>query len=284
MEVVAKAALYLGLVATLGAGAWGRWVAPGEMRSGARRRLAIGAILGVALVASGALGEVVALLQRITRGAADLGLVVEYLGATRHGRWALVTIALAIPLGWWSARRPSTQATGLERVAYAALGVAWLGSVAAAGHSGAMGLGPAAASLAHLIALVGWGGALVWLALLPLWGDPALARRPLNWIDRVGPPALAALLASGGAMTLLHLHDPLSNATSTAYGRAWLGKLALVSVVVVLAGVNRFVHVPAFRRGATAGLRRLVRVEAALLALVLIATAVLSTRPPVHAP
>ena len=85
-------------------------------------------------------------------------------------------------------------------------------------------------------------------------------------------------------MTLLHLHDPLSNATSTAYGRAWLGKLALVSVVVVLAGVNRFVHVPAFRRGATAGLRRLVRVEAALLTLVLIATAVLSTRPPVHAP
>ncbi len=85
-------------------------------------------------------------------------------------------------------------------------------------------------------------------------------------------------------MATLHMYG-VEAITTSAYGRSLTVKLLLVTIVLALAAANRWLFVPLLERfDRSLPLRRSVRVETALLALVLVATAVVATREPAHEP
>lgn len=292
MDIVAKAATYFGFALALGASVFSRFVFP-DPPAAARRALAWGPAVGALLVVVGAVMDVAAVLVRVARVPVDADLVRSYVSVTLHGRASLLRVGLAVVAGMWGGIRIRTAAANgrtsrahrscvfVERGAFVAFGLAWLATAAWVGHSGAMGLGGAIASLAHLTAVVAWAGALAWLAWLPVWPDGARLGAAVDYVGRVGVVSVIVLAASGTAMARLHLH-PLAAIVSSSYGWALLAKLALVAAVVATAAVNRWRRVPAFARGERGGLWRAVRLESALLAAVIVATSVLATRPPMH--
>ena len=246
-----------------------------------RSALAWGIAVGATLVTVGAALDIVAVLDRITDGRFDVDVLLQDVGSTQHGQASALRAALALVAIAWSLRvlaRPS-----IDRIAFAGFALLWLATAAWVGHSGAMGLGGAVASLLHFIAVVAWVGVLVWLAWLPVWPDGPHLARAVTWVGRVGLVAVAVLAVTGVAMARLHLHSAAALATSD-YGTALIAKLVLVLAVVATAAVDRFKRAPAFTRGERGPLLRMVRVESILLAAVVLATAVLATRPPVHGP
>lgn len=281
MDVLANAATYVGFVLALGAGTFARFAYPAAPPS-VRRTLAWGVAIGASLVAIGAVLDVTAVLERVTRGRYDAEVLLQYLSTTRHGQASALRVVLALVAIAWGLRTLVGRAH-VDRAAFGAFALAWLASAAWVGHSGAMGLGGAIASLLHLVAVVAWVGVLSWLAWLPVWPDGAQLARAVTWVGRVGLAAVSVLTVTGVVMARLHL-DPPSAIASSSYGAALIAKLALVAAVVAIAALNRFRRVPAFARGDRGPLLRSVRLESALLAAVVLATAVLATRPPVHGP
>jgi putative copper export protein len=279
MEILAKAATYLGFVLAVGAGVVGVTF-PDAVPAARRRRIAVGTMAGAALVVAGGLGEAWWLLERITRGRTDGNLFFGYLTDTRHGVAVLVRVAIAAVVTALAARRTALPLPGVMVAVPVAL--AWLASAAAVGHSGAMGTLPAVASLAHLVAVSLWAGALLQLSLAAAWGGSALPIEALRRLGRIGLAALVTLAVSGFLMTRLHLQG--EGAWASSYGAALTLKLVLVAATVALAGLARFVLLRAVERQGGRRLALAVRIESALLALVLVATAVVATRPPVHGP
>ncbi len=156
----------------------------------------------------------------------------------------------------------------------------------------------------------GWlliGGDLLHLGAAAVWiGGLALLvldlRRPDAHADPVGAAALVArfstlalvtigVLAVGGVLMAPALLGSVGAFTATGYGRLFLGKLALVGVIVAVAAYNRARLVPAIagdadpRQEARAGrawaqLSRTLRIEGVLVIAVLFVTAVLATSQP----
>ena len=152
------------------------------------------------------------------------------------------------------------------------------------------------ANVVHVLAMSIWIGGLA-LILLAL---PAATRR-LDPPDRTrllsaslwrfSPLALysvAALLATGVLQSIFHL-TAISDLWDTAFGRAILVKACLLGFLIGLGALNRRRSLPRLRRLGTDGgspggegrvLRRTLRTEAGLLAVVLGVTAALTSYPP----
>ncbi len=156
----------------------------------------------------------------------------------------------------------------------------------------------------------GWlliGGDLLHLAAAAVWiGGLALLvlelRRPDAREDPVGAAGLVArfstlalvtigALAVGGVLMAPPLLGSVGALTATGYGRVFLGKLALVGVIVAVAAYNRGRLVPAIAGGdephretrtdrAWSQLSRTMRIEGVLVVAVLFVTAVLATSQP----
>jgi copper transport protein len=171
-------------------------------------------------------------------------------------------------------------------------------SPALAGHAGVSDptivLFPA--NVVHVLAMCVWIGGLVLLVLaLPAATrslDPRDRTRLLSaslW--RFSPLALlsvAALLATGILQSVLHL-TAVSDLWETAFGRAILVKSCLLVALIALGALNRRRSLPRLRRLASEGgspgdegrlLRRTLRTEVAVLAVVLGVTAALTSYPP----
>jgi hypothetical protein len=87
------------------------------------------------------------------------------------------------------------------------------------------------------------------------------------------------IVATGVYAAVLRLPDAAA-LTRTPYGRALLIKAAIVCAVLAAASLNRWVALPWITRGvAPSLLRRLVRIEAALVVAVLVVTGVLVSQP-----
>ncbi len=281
MDIAVTAAVLIGTVLLLGSGIARRWFAV-DAGHYERTLLWSGAALGAALIVVGSLGEITAVVTRILRGRFELGMVIDYLASTRHGQAVVLRCVAALPLAIWAVR-PAGRWRG-ERFAFGAAGVALLATISAVSHSGSMGVAGLVTDLAHLIATVGWAGALAGLAALPVWSPGPRLRGYVRGVSRLGLAAVIVLAVSGTYMATLHLYGVEALRTSP-YGRALSVKLLLVGIVLILAGANRWLFVPLLERSdRSAPLRRSVRIETALLALVLIATAVVTTREPAHAP
>jgi copper transport protein len=153
----------------------------------------------------------------------------------------------------------------------------------------------------HVGAMAIWLGGLGSLLLVL----PAATRSALDATDRsrllAGPLArfstlalvmVALIMATGLIQAYVYVRH-LGDLLSTGYGRAVLAKFLLLLAVIGLAGYNRNVLVPKLRRIAELGgspglpgvlLRRALRGEVALLAIVLGVTAALASyAPPVSA-
>lgn len=299
MDVLAKALTFVGFVLMLGGGVLALWV-PLPLGLAQRRRLTLGAALGALMVALGALLDVWGVVLRFTLGEAPWGFFELYVSGTRHGGLsagrALIALMLAATLALWGWRAapappsaaPAPPATapparlGVRRALFLVGASLLLASAAAVGHSGAMGLGGALASFAHYGAVVVWAGALLAMVLLGARLSEGRLVEAVRFLSRVGPPMVALLAISGVAMARLHL-NPASAIVGSDYGAALLLKLALVALTLLSAAYNRWVRLPRLASGGSdAAMRRALRFEAALLLAVLLATALLATRPPVH--
>ena len=144
-----------------------------------------------------------------------------------------------------------------------------------------------AADVAHVVAAAIWIGGVSGL-VLTLWrGSDASAPRAASTAARFS--ALAAwtvvALAVAGTVLAWRVMGSIEDLWLTSYGRALMVKVAVVGVVVVVAGWNRRVLLPRLvaepRSGATRGrLRTALLVEAAGLVAVLAVTSVLVTQSP----
>lgn len=143
----------------------------------------------------------------------------------------------------------------------------------------------AAANVVHVTAGGVWFGGLVTLAVLAARhrraGEDAAdtVRLAVMGFARVATAALGAAALAGVAMALL-IVDDLGALTATGWGRTLVVKLVAVAGAAGLGAYHHFVVVPRLRGGvrepgAMRSVRRTVTVEAAILALVVIATAFL---------
>ena len=127
-----------------------------------------------------------------------------------------------------------------------------------------------AADLVHVVAAAFWTGGILQLVLLLRGGQDERAVRRFSLFAL---PAVVLIAGSGLARALVEL-TAVSQLWSTGYGRAIVAKTVLFLVLIVLGWLSRSAL------GDPARLRRSVRVELVLLALVVVAVAVLTSLRP----
>ena len=272
---VARFVLYVGLALLFGAGGWTLLV--GGDVPGFRRRLpAIGWVMS--FVASAALFG----LYGATAVAGSLSDAVSpevwgRIDGSQTGRMTLLRLALLAVLGVLLALRSSRGAAWWR---YGAL-LAGLGSLItlpAAGH-------PSSASpqalyvaldLVHLIAIIGWMGGLALFALGGrAWLHDDVATAAVRTFSRTSTVLVPVIVVTGVFQTI-ELAGGIDAITETDWGRTLLVKLSIVSVLVAIGAVSRWL---VQQVGPTA-VRRTVIAEAVLGVIVLAATASLVTLPP----
>lgn len=252
--------------------------------------------------------------HRLATGATRAGLLVALIAVPVQA----VSVAGELSAAWspvalWeTATSPFGVAVTLRVIWLAALAVLlWLrASWVAATGAGALAVASFVLDGHQRSVEPAWllvGGDLLHLAAAAVWlGGLALLvlelRLPDAREDPVGAAALVArfstlalvtigVLAVGGVLMAPPLLGSLDALTATDYGLLFLGKLALVAVVVVVAAYNRGRLVPAIAGGgeptgqarvdrAFSQLSRTLRVEAGVVVAVLSVTAVLATTQP----
>jgi len=234
---------------------------------------------------------------------ADDGLVASFaqlealVSATHYGHAWLAGVVAWILAGalLLRASSPSRLVAGL-----AAVGVFVL-TRSVVSHAGAQGDFTLAVAVdwAHLVLACLWIGIVVVGALQQIPADDASEadrKGSLRWIGLMSDTATVIIVVIG--LTGLHkvwqgltVAGSLGTYIASEYGVKLLAKLSLVGVAAVLGGLNKFVVLPPLLRGLAVGAnsagpwrRRLVRalrIELAVLALVLVAAAALgSTETP----
>ena len=205
-------------------------------------------------------------------------------GAIGRGEAALAAQRVAMALALWlllglagpnegaprrRVRRRGAAGALLVGLAEAALD-GW--SARSAGLPGAGGWLVAAAGTLHVLAMMGWLGALAWLLLewpqLAAGAKPVAARRTRC----VATWCVGILVASGACLAVAHVPD-LATLSRTTYGRTLLAKLGLFGAGLAAAGAG----VPAARAGARAP--QAWRIEAVCLGMVLAGAALLMKLP-----
>jgi copper transport protein len=295
------------------AGPGDRWAAASEAFARRLRALAIAAALigalsaAVAVILQGAVASATSFWS-----AASYDTLREILG-TRFGTvWGLAALAWLIVAGFVLARvaslpRLQPASVGAAGLAprysrWGALALIPLGFLAAVpalgGHASAQDptwlLLPA--NVLHVLAMAAWLGGIAVLvfglraataALEPSDRTRLLAATVVRFSALAGL-AIAVVLATGVAQSIVHL-DSFGNLLDTAFGRAILVKFTLFVVIVAIGWINRNRLLPPLRRAAEEGgsparagllLRRTVRLELALGAAVIVATAALASYAP----
>ncbi len=268
---------FVGLVLLLGSGLWSL-VATDAAITGARRRLPV---IGWALALIGTLagfGLYGSIAVAGTLGDALSPGVWGRVDGTQTGRMALVRLALLIVMAVLVRRRSSSGAAWWRLVAVSA-GIGVLVTLPAAGH-------PSAASpkalyvvldLAHLIAIVGWMGGLALFALgSRSWLDTEPVSRTVHRFSR-SATVLVPVIVVTGALQTYELAGGIDTLTETSWGRTLLVKLSIVSVVIAIGAVSRWL----LQNVGGGSVRRTVVAEALLGTVVLAFTASLVTLPPV---
>ncbi len=243
-----------------------------------------------------------AVMTRAMSGSDDLDANLDVLGALLGGTafgsaWFARVLAClgACCLARRLARRPTMAAFA----AAAAAGLVVLGSLAWGGHAvmddGRRGVLHLMADLVHLAAAAIWLGALGGFAIqLAAAGAGGAVRvetlvRTLAQFSIVGSAAVAALIATGIANTVLVAGWPLTGFPGNTYQRVLLAKLALFAGMLGLAALNRYRLTPRLEARLPDGdrsgravrvLRRSLLLESALAAALLLAVAVLGVQEP----
>jgi copper transport protein len=237
--------------------------------------------LGVGLVGAGALGT----LNLQAPAETGSSLFDVSLGDLRRAAQSQLGAALGARLGVLvalAALLPPVLAGGggrPRRASLAVLGLAGLATWPLSGHplASPMPVVSALADMAHLGAMGLWLGGLVVLFgfLLPRAGRRQLGVILPVW-SRWAAVALLWLVAGGVLQALVEV-GTVGALVHSGYGRLVLAKAGLLSGVLAIAFFSRRL---VMRRGAPAGLRRLVGVELGATAAVLALSAVLVQTTP----
>jgi len=259
-----------------------------------RQRLNWIAWPAVALLILAATIELVAQVRQV----GGFEFVDDVLRNTWGERWIqrqLVLVAIAVSLGIAFWLRRSGRKTLSEAALWVSLagGVGYLLLISMVGHGAAVqgSFWAVAADFAHLIASAVWIGMLAQLSLFLVWSRTApdderavLQAAHLQRFSVFAATSALILLASGIASALTHI-SLLESIYDTSYGRALLAKLALVMVLLTVAGTNAFILRPQVIDDESRSeklqrrLSMLVRVEIALGVGVLLIAAVLVQYP-----
>jgi putative copper resistance protein D len=277
--------------------AGGANVATVRLIAGRLARLAWGSLVLAALTGVASL-----MVQAASMGERPLSalwsddLVATVLLDTDFGHVWLMRFALIVLLA--AALRPpylAAPAPALRRGAALMLAVAFVASLAFAGHAAAGDGGEGAVHLAadvlHLVAAAAWVGALVPLAIVlaaATDGGPsmlAVARTATLRFSTLGIVSVGTVLATGIVNTY-ELAGSWAALFATRYGRLLLVKIALFLAMLAIAAVNRMRLTPQIVAGGAAtgmALRQLrsnALTEAVLGALILFIVGALGTLPP----
>ena len=195
MVALVKASLLLGAVLLLGAGVFGRFVAP-ELRpyGEVKGRLRLGTIVGAVVLLVGSAVDVTQTVHNAL-GRYDAAFLVEYLRFTRHGnatlvRFGLVIVVALLTLRWTrpnAAVIPSSRRT-TNHALYLSLSLGLLATFSWTSHAAAMGgAPPLLADLSHFSAASAWPGAVFYLALVPWQGEqPVNLHKALRRVSALG--------------------------------------------------------------------------------------------------
>jgi putative copper resistance protein D len=276
--------------------AGGANVATVRLIAGRLARLAWGSLVLAALTGVASL-----LVQTASMGERPLSalwsddLVATVLLDTDFGNVWLVRLVLIVLLA--AALRPPyfrAPPPAWRRASALALAVAFVASLAFAGHAAAGDGGEGAIHLAadvlHLVAAAAWVGALVPLAIVLAAatdsGDAlAVARTATVRFSTLGIASVGTVLATGIVNTF-ELAGSWAALFGTDYGRLLLLKIALFLAMLAIAAVNRMRLTPQIVAGGIAvvpALRQLranALTEAVLGALILFIVGALGTLPP----
>ena len=273
LALAGRWALYWGLALLVGAAATGLLVLGGRLASAAPLLLSVALAFAVAGFAAVVVAE---------RSA--VGVPFGALVASGPGR-ALVREAAALMLA--GAAVGVLLARPRSRAALVAVGVAAMvamGAHAAGGHAAGQSTlraGNLLVQWAHLVAVGGWIGGLVWLLAGLRGRDRPDQVAAVVRFSRLAAPVLAVVVLTGLARAAGEVGSP-QRLLTTSFGRTLLVKIGLVAVLLALAAANRYRTVPALASGTgtLAMLRRVVRGELAVAGSVLVAAALLSELPP----
>lgn len=252
------------------------------LRNSSRLKRVLALAAGIVLIGASA-AEVYYTLQAVV-GSVNSDLYWRYIGSTRHGdavQWragisvGLVLLAL-LPTRRWQ--------LFLLLPGWLAL----LATFSYTSHAAAMGgTREFLVDWIHFIAAGTWTGVILAASLArELWlpGAEGRLRHVMKVVSATGLLSVLLVALTGTISTLFHTSDP-ERFMRSPYAAAWLVKIGLVAVTVMIAALNRFIFLPRIKSGgSTAGLRRNLTLESVLLLAVFAATGVLSTSELPHGP
>jgi len=275
LAVAAKAVTY---AATLGAAGGVFFLAYGRSLLRSADRLSIRGLVRmfmcVSVLASGARILITAgAMSGAASGLADTGLL-RMVWQAGEGRAFIVRTAgllLAAPAAMVD-RRPAV---------WALLGAAAAAtSFASIGHVHAMSSGwPILLVGVHLLGVAFWLGALGPLLLLARHDDPRRVAAPAARFGRAAAAAVSALILCGACLLWLMIGH-VSELWNSDYGRTAAVKLGFVACLLGCAAFNKLRLTPRLEAGdaaAARSLRKSIRAEIALAALILSITASMTT-------
>jgi copper transport protein len=275
------------------------------LRSPARslRRIAIGAgIVGSVGLAISIVGLAIAATGASWSDPPPVSAWRDTLRDTTPGRALMLRalmLALTIALALIWARR-----TRLMTIALASLtGIVGLATFSYAGHAAAESHPNIriAIDLLHLSGGAIWGGGLLVLGLtlmMLLRTNDAGARNAATSLTLVSTSlnliVMAVIVVTGIVTATARVSGP-TNLTGEPYGQALIAKVALVLIVLVIAGVNRLFIVPRLRKARSEGndahetgqnerIRQAVSIEIGLALLILLAAARMTEIAPANGP
>jgi copper transport protein len=257
---LARLVLYIGLFCGVGGAFYAAWIADGPLASRTRRFVAVALECGLAAsIVSVGLQGVDVLGLRLP----DLRQPHVWMAglATSYG-WTAIIALMSLATGRIAL---DTRSKRLAALALAGLGIALAGSGHAAAAAPQILTRPAV--LVHAIAVAFWIGALLPLASAMRSAEPRVAE--LRRFSRAIPLAVAALVASGGALAVIQLRQ-FDALWTTDYGLVLCAKLVAVFVLIALAAVNRYALTPRVAAGDAIATQRLVRSIATELVVVVV--------------
>ena len=296
-RIAARFVHYVALALAFGALAYGHYgrreILPGVAR--AMSQLAVIGSVGVLFGAHAVLAATVVGLGGGPDSLTDHELWAVVLVETDFGRVWIARLLLAVVLLLISLALVRVDNRPL-RVGGTVVAGLLVTSVALTGHAasleGTARLLHHAADAAHILAAVTWLGALPPLLLLlraastdgAAAGEAALR---LHQFHTIGLTAVLVLVASGAVNTWFLVGSP-AGLIDTPYGQVLLLKLALFTLMLLVAAMNRFMVAPRLRRSNDEALRnstvRMLRAQVAaelvLGVLVLAAVAMLGAVAP----
>lgn len=288
VSLLSKLCWYLGVTGVAG-GTVSVWVLADHSRRGLQWSVLFtlaGALLGFHAVIFYFLAQVGAASNSGLSGMFSWDLIRFYLklgvGETslmRMGVFLILVLGQLFALGYLNRlTRPPGQT--FFRLFYRLNGIAVLFlllSFQATGHTAPLGLAARVAIILHVLCVALWLGSLIPLLRSTRQFEPGQVQTIMRQFSRRATVVVSVLLAAAGLLVLNLIASP-GELLSSAYGVSLLLKTALVSALLALAAVNRWLLVPLLENpGGIGHLRRSISLEIVVGLLVLAITVYLST-------